>query len=119
LILMGPFLHVGIAAATVASSWLNAGLLAYVLHRRGHMAIDSRLAGRLPGMIAASAGMALALYFAVAPLAPNLAGPTPERALALALLVIGGMVVYGGLALAFRAARPGDLKSLYRGGGTP
>ena len=119
LILMGPYLHVGIAAATVVSSWLNAGLLAYILHRRGHLVIDSRLAGRLPGMIVASAGMGLALYFAMAPLAPNLAGPTSERALALALLVIGGMVVYGGLVLAFGAARLGDLKSLYRGGGTP
>jgi len=29
--LMGPFKHVGIAMATVVSSWLNAGLLAYVL----------------------------------------------------------------------------------------
>jgi putative peptidoglycan lipid II flippase len=94
LILMGPFAHVGIAAATVVSSWLNAGLLAYVLYRRGHLFIDSRLAGRLPG-------------------------PTVDRALALAVLVVGGMVVYGGLVLAFGAARPSDLKSLYRGGGTP
>ena len=39
--------------------------------------------------------------------------------LPLAGLVIGGMVVYGGLVLAFGAARLGDLKSLYRGGGTP
>ena len=117
LILMGPYLHVGIAAATVVSSWLNAGLLAYVLHRRGHLVIDRRLSIRLPGMIAASAGMAAALYFALPLLAPGLAGATADRVLALAILVGGGMVVFGVLVLAFGAARPGDLKALYRGGG--
>jgi putative peptidoglycan lipid II flippase len=116
LILMVPFKHVGIAAATVVSSWLNAGLMAYFLSRQGHLVIDRRLAGRLPGMIAASAGMAAALYFALPLLGPGLAGSTPGRALALAVLVGGGMAVFGGLALAFGAARPGDLKSLYRGG---
>jgi len=119
LILMGPFAHVGIAAATVVSSWLNAGLLAYVLYRRAHLFIDSRLAGRLPGMIVASFGMGVALYFALPMLGQGLIGPTVDRALALAVLVVGGMVVYGGLVLAFGAARPSDLKSLYRGGGTP
>ncbi|MBT3305954.1 MAG: murein biosynthesis integral membrane protein MurJ [Alphaproteobacteria bacterium] len=119
LILMGPFLHVGIAAATVVSSWLNAGIMGYVLHKRGHLVIDRRLAGRLPGMIAASFGMAVALYFAAAGLGPALAGPTMVRALALAVLVGGGMAVFAGLALVFGAARLGDLKSLYRGGGTP
>ncbi|NQV85379.1 MAG: murein biosynthesis integral membrane protein MurJ [Rhodospirillales bacterium] len=119
LILMGPFLHVGIAAATVVSSWLNAGIMAYVLHRRGHLVIDRRLAGRLPGMIAASVGMAVALYFAAALLEPGLSGSVADRAWTLAVLVGGGMAVFGGLALVFGAARPGDLKSLYRGGGTP
>ena len=117
LILMGPFKHVGIAAATVVSSWLNAGLMAYFLSRRGHLVIDSRLSGRLPGMIAASAGMAVTLYFALPLLGPSLAGPMADRALALAILVGGGMVVFGGLVLAFGAARPGDLKALYRGRG--
>ncbi|NQV57284.1 MAG: murein biosynthesis integral membrane protein MurJ, partial [Rhodospirillales bacterium] len=47
LILMGPFLHVGIAMATAISSWLNAGLLAYFLIRRRHLVLDQRLLGRL------------------------------------------------------------------------
>ena len=119
LILMGPFKHVGIAAATVASSWLNAGLLAYVLHRRGHFAIDKRLASRLPRMGLAAAGMGLALYWALGPLGDMLAGTTADRVTGLVVVVGGGMAVFGALAVALGAARPGDLKSLYRGGTTP
>jgi putative peptidoglycan lipid II flippase len=119
LILMGPYLHVGIAAATVASSWLSAGLMAYFLRKRGHFVMDARLKGRLPGMIAASAGMGAALYFALPLLATGLAGPTLGRALALVVLVGGGGLAFGALALVFRAARMDDLKSLYRGGRTP
>jgi putative peptidoglycan lipid II flippase len=115
LILMGPFKHVGIAMATAASSWLNALLLAYVLHRRGHLAPDDRLARRLPRIFLASLGMAAALALALGPLAAGLAGATWERALALAVLVAGGMAVFGVLAVVLGAARPGDLKSLYRG----
>ena len=117
LILMGPYGHVGIAAATVVSSWLNAGFLAYVLYRRGHLVIDSRLSRRLPGMIAASVGMGLALNFAFGLLAHDLVGSTEERVLALVILVLGGMVVYGLLALVLRVVQFEDIKSLYQGGG--
>jgi len=118
LILMESFKHVGIAAATVVSSWLNAGLLAYVLHRRGHLVLDSRLLGRLPGMISASVGMGLALYFAVELFAQNLDRSTDDRVLALAIIVVGGIVLYGLLALALGAARVNDVKSLYKRGET-
>ncbi len=117
LLLMGPFKHVGIAAATAISSWINAGLLAYVLHGRGHLVIDQRLKSRLPRMVLASAVMGLGLYGALGPLAAGLAGSLPERVVALGLLVAGGMAVFGALVLATGAAGLGDLKSLYRGGG--
>ncbi len=117
LLLMGPFKHVGIAAATVVSSWLNAGLLAYVLHRRGHLVLDQRLTRRLPRMALAAAGMAALLYWALGPLEGGLNGLMAERAAALGLLVFGGMAVFGGLVLATGAARLDDLKSLYRGAG--
>ncbi len=119
LLLMGPFKHVGIAAATVASSWLNVAIMAYVLHRRGHLVPDRRLRRRLGRMVLASAGMGLALFWALGPLAGALEGTAAERAVSLAVLVAGGMAVFGALALALGAARIGDLKSLYRGGGTP
>ncbi len=114
---MGPFKHVGIAMATVASSWLNAGLLAYVLHRRGHFTIDRRLASRLPRMVLAAAGMGLALVLALPVLDAALTGALAERVGALGVLVVGGMAVFAVLVVLSGAARPGDLKSLYRGGG--
>ncbi|MHA1568061.1 MAG: murein biosynthesis integral membrane protein MurJ, partial [Alphaproteobacteria bacterium] len=64
LILMGPLGHVGIALATTLSGWLNAGALVWLLHRRGHLVLDSRLRGRLPRTLLASAGLAAALLLA-------------------------------------------------------
>ena len=115
LILMGPFKHVGIAMATVVSSWLNAGLLAYVLHKRGHFVLDDRLRHRLPRIILASAGMTAALALALTPLGGALAGSMTERIAALAALVVGGMAMFGALGWVTGAARPQDLKSFYRG----
>ena len=115
LILMGPFKHVGIAMATVISSWLNAGLLTYVLHKRGHFVLDDRLRHRLPRIILASAGMTAALALALTPLGGALAGSMTERIAALAALVVGGMAMFGALSWFTGAARPQDLKSLYRG----
>jgi putative peptidoglycan lipid II flippase len=117
IILMGPYEHVGIAAATVVSSWLNAGFLAYVLYRRGCLVIDNRLSRCFPGMVAASVGMGFALYFSSGLLAHDLVGSTEDRVLALVILVLGGMVVYGLLVLALRVVQFEDMKSLYRGGG--
>ncbi len=114
LLLMGPFQHVGIAAATAVSSWINAGLLAYVLHGRGHLVIDQRLKSRLPRVILASAVMGLGLYGALGPLAAGLTGSLAERVASLGLLVVGGMAVFGALVLATGAARPADLKSFFR-----
>ncbi len=118
LILMVPLKHVGIAMATALSSWFNAGMLAYVLHGRGHLVLDQRLKSRLPRMILSAAGMGLALVLALPFLDAGLAGDLTERVVALGLLVFGGMAVFGGLVLATGAAGLGDLKSLYRGGGT-
>ncbi len=112
LILMGPFLHLGIAAATVVSSWLNAATMAAVLWRRGHFTMDARLLGRLPRTIAASAGMGLALYLATGLAADMLAGGELERAVALGLLVAGGLAAFAALAQLSGAARLGELKGM-------
>ncbi|MCB2107802.1 MAG: murein biosynthesis integral membrane protein MurJ [Rhodobacteraceae bacterium] len=53
--------HVGIAAATSLSAWINAGALGWVLHRRGHFKVDARLFKRTPRIVAASALMVAAL----------------------------------------------------------
>ena len=116
LLLMGPFLHVGIAMATVISSWLNAGVMAVILRRRGHLAIDQRLLSRLPRTILASAGMAVALYYGAALVGGMLAGGQFDRASGLALLVAAGLAVFALLAQITGAARLGDVKSILKRG---
>jgi putative peptidoglycan lipid II flippase len=114
LILINYIAHVGIALATALASWLNAALLGIVLCRRGHHAVDTRLKARTLRILAASAGMAGGLWFAMRGLDGALAGPPAERIAALTALVIGGLVLYGVLAVALGAARPADLRQLLR-----
>lgn len=114
LILMVPFLHVGIAMATVASSWVNAALMVYLLYRRGHFILDARFKKRLPRTVLASAGMGLVLYFVMSGLAPWLVGTELERGLALSLLIVAGLVSFATFAQISGAACFGDIKSLRR-----
>jgi len=110
LALMIPLAHVGIALATTLSSWLNAGLLARALTRRGQFAADERLKTRVPRIAAAAVVMAaavLALDFAAA---PWLAGSEPERIAALAALVAAGLAVFAAAAHVLGAARWGELR---------
>ncbi len=124
LILMGPLGHVGIALATAIAAWLNAGLLGYVLIRRGHLAADSRLMRRLPRILVASAAMGLAVWAASqgvsAAFGPlfgtegTAAAAEAPRALVLAGLIGLGLLTYGGVLLASGGAALSDLKSLRR-----
>ncbi|MGF1639980.1 MAG: murein biosynthesis integral membrane protein MurJ [Rhodospirillales bacterium] len=115
LLLMGPFLHVGIAVATSVSSWLNAGLLALILYRRGFLRIDARLAGRLPRMLLASAVMAAVLVLLQVGLADWLAAGLARRAAALAVLVGIGAATFAAAAQLTGAAGLSDLRRLMRG----
>ncbi len=110
LILMGPLLHIGIAAATSVSAWLNAALLAIVLHRRGHFAVDASLKTRVPRMVIASTCMGVALFAGLGQVEPLLAGVLPERIFALAVLVAGGLIFYGVLSVVMRIATVDDLR---------
>lgn len=124
IILMGPLGHVGIAVATALSAWLNAGLLGFVLMRRGHLVPDGRLITRLPRIVVAAIGMGLAVWAACAMLIATLgpvfgadgaaAGTEFLRATALAALIALGGLVYGVLLLASGGAAWSDLKSLKR-----
>lgn len=115
LILMGPFLHVGIAMATSASAWLNCLMLAWVLRRRGYLQIDNRLANRLPRTLSAVAGMGMALWFVAPPLAYLIDGAEiSARAAGLAALIAVGLGAFAVLALVFGAARLGDLRGFVR-----
>jgi putative peptidoglycan lipid II flippase len=95
LALIGPFAHVGVALGTSISSWLNALLLAWLLHRRGLFAADRRLKRALPRLALATAGCAGALWATHFHLgAAAFAGVLSERVGALALLIAAGAAAF-------------------------
>jgi putative peptidoglycan lipid II flippase len=124
LALIRPLGHVGIALATSLSAWLNAGVLAAVLARRGVLRPDPRLIARAPRLALAGALMAAVLWAlaalahrALGPVfgAPGLAaGPEPLRAALLAGLVVAGAATYFTAAVLLRAADRSDLAALRR-----
>ncbi|MBS7792984.1 murein biosynthesis integral membrane protein MurJ [Roseococcus sp. SDR] len=71
LVLMGPLQHVGVALSTTLAAWANAGLLAFVLHRRGHWVADRRLRRTAPRLLGAALAMGAALLALAAWLAPG------------------------------------------------
>ena len=114
LALIGPFQHVGIAAATAASGWFNALCLGVFLRRRGHLVADRQLIARLPRIVAATAGMTAVIVLARYGLDGFMAGGTAARALGLALLIAIGGGAYVGLAFLFKATSRDDFRSLGR-----
>ncbi len=111
LILFWPLGHVGLALATALAAWLNAGLLALGLRRRGYIALDARFRQRLPRIVLASALMGAALWGGARLLAPWFDAALPLQASALALLVGAGLAGYAALALLLGAVRTQELKS--------
>lgn len=103
-----------VALATSVAAWLNAGLLAWELRRRGHLVIERRLWHRLWKIACASAGMGGLLWLAAEALSGWLAGASWERWVALVALVLGGAALYGGLALALGAVGLDELKRAWR-----
>ncbi|EWY40425.1 multidrug transporter MurJ [Skermanella stibiiresistens SB22] len=114
LALIGPMGHIGIALATGVTAWLNAAMLGWKLHRRGHFDIDERLRNRAPRLVAAGLIMGAALAAAAWALEPWLAGGGSVRALALAALVGIGSVVYFAAAQALGGMRIEDIGGLLK-----
>lgn len=114
LALMGPLGHVGIALATATSAWVNAALLALLLHRRGGLALDDRLKRRAPRIAAASALTGAMLYAAMTAWPDVWLAPLPVKGSALAGLVAGGMLAYLGLVRLFGGMTMEDVKVLTR-----
>jgi len=111
LILMQFWGHIGIAYAASISAWLNALVLGVVLHRRGHLVMDARLKQRSIRVFLSSAVMALGLYGGAMALEPWLSGGEFWRALALGILISGGLFGFGILAQMTGAASWQDLKA--------
>jgi putative peptidoglycan lipid II flippase len=112
--LMQVLAHVGIALATACTAWLNAGLLAWLLRRRGGLRLDRRLKRAAPRVALASALMGLGLWAAARWMDPWLAAPGGARVAALAALVAGGLALFAALAQATGAASLGALKTALR-----
>lgn len=113
-VLMQFLAHVGIALATACSAWMNAGLLAVVLHRRDQLRLDVRLCGRVPRILLAALCMVGALWGGAFLLAPYFYGGLEEKVPALAVLVAAGLVTYGIVAQLVGAARLSDVKAAMR-----
>ena len=114
LALIGPLQHVGIALASSLSGWLNVALMGFILHRRGHLRIDTQLLRRAPRLLLAAVAMGGALIAAAPLLATALQGRLPLQALALAALVAGGGAVYGVLVLLLKAGSIAGLRASLR-----
>ncbi len=101
---------VGIAIATSVGAWVNTALLAARLRRDGHLRLDKRLKKRLPRIVLASAVMGAGLWAAQPYLLPLLDRGLGAGVAGLALLVAGGLVLYGALVLLTGAAKFPELK---------
>jgi putative peptidoglycan lipid II flippase len=113
LLLLRPLAYVGIALASAASAWLNAGLLAIALRRSFYFAPDARLKGRIPRMVLASLAMAAALWAALGLVSPWLAAGLAARMTTLAALVGLGLAVFFAAALSFGATSLADARRLF------
>ena len=104
--------HVGIALSTGLTAWINAGLLARGLARRGLLAVDHRLRRRVPRLAFASVAIGVALYGMSHLLSDLLAADILTGAVTLGGMVAGGAVLYFAIAHATGAARLGELRAL-------
>ena len=104
----------GISAATGITAWLNVGMLAWGLRQRGLLGFDPRLRRVLPRIVLATAMMAAALYAIEMPFAGWWSADIARRGLGLALLVGGGLAVYGAVIVISGATNLRDITGLLR-----
>ena len=104
--------HVGLALSTATAAWINVGLLAVTLHKRGHFAPDTQLKRRLLGVVGACVVMVGVLIGVHHLLAPYFHQHLLVRVSALALLVVVGIVVFFTVGKLLGAYSLADLKRL-------
>jgi putative peptidoglycan lipid II flippase len=111
---MHPLQHMGPPLASSLSTWANVVVLAILLARRGHMALDRPLLLALLRIAAASLAMLAALYALHHATWPRLAPDPLLRWLALVLMIAGALATYALAAVATGLVRPRDLAALRR-----
>jgi putative peptidoglycan lipid II flippase len=114
LILMGPFLHLGIAFATAISAWCNALALAFILKRRGYFILDTRNRTRLPRILGASALMAGIIFFSAMFLNNFLVNETLIKIVTVVILIVGGLIIYCLLAVFLGAVKLEEFRKAIR-----
>jgi putative peptidoglycan lipid II flippase len=114
-VLMPFFGHLGIAAATAVSSWINAVSLGITLHKRKHLVLDPRLKRRIPLIFLSSALMGVTLWAAIFTLW-DAQSSAIIRMTTMAGIVMTGMVIYAVIAQLSGAASFRELKSTLRRG---
>jgi putative peptidoglycan lipid II flippase len=95
--------HVGVALATSIAAWVNGGLLAWLLVRRGHLVLDRRCRRVLPRLVLASAIMAAAVF------GIGLALPGLGNVLRAGLMILVGMAGFTLAGMALGAFHPRDV----------
>jgi putative peptidoglycan lipid II flippase len=114
LVLMQYYAHVGIALSTAIASWMNAGLLALILARRGHLKPDPRLARRALRILLASAIMGGVVWAVTDALAPWFATRAMLGIVALILSICAGIGSYALVGILVGALHPRELLASIR-----
>ncbi len=115
--LFPAFDYVGVAAAIALSGWVGAGLLGFVLYRRGWLRLDEAAARNLPRIAGASAIMGAGVAGGLAivdVLLPMLAGSAVGRLVVLFALVAIGVVVYAAAINGLGVAKLAELRAALR-----
>lgn len=115
--LFPAFDYVGVAAAIALSGWVGAGLLGFVLYRRGWLRLDAAAVRNLPRIAGASAIMGAGVAGGLAivdMLLPTLAGSAVGRLVVLFALVAIGVVVYAAAINGLGVAKLAELRAALR-----
>ncbi|MGB0283283.1 MAG: murein biosynthesis integral membrane protein MurJ [Neptuniibacter sp.] len=109
LILIGPLAHVGLAAATALSAFMNAGLLLYGLLKSGVLVWSPGWGMQVVRMLVANSVMVVVIYQLMASTEQWLQMGLWDRVTEMAILVVAGVVTYS-LVLILAGLRPKHLK---------
>jgi putative peptidoglycan lipid II flippase len=104
----------GVAMATSAAAWVNAGLLALTLARRGWYRPGPRLVSGLVRAALASLILTAAIWLMLWQLPAIQTALFGSKAIAAAVIVLAGTFIYAGAALLTGALRLSDVRQALR-----
>lgn len=114
-LMVKPLQHVGIALATAISAWVNASLLGYLLWRKGYFTMTPHLRKVLPryGVVSLLTGVYLQLMAMI--LKDQFRETFMVSVTVLSLFILSGIILFFGLAKAFKAINFKELKLKFQG----